>query len=193
MDWLFGFFGTGSDRDISAGDNFPDRLLEFLNAFLDFAHEEKGVELKKDFDIDTGSRAAGTDFMKSIVVVQVLDKLPKDTELGGLFDGGIEEIVDGGGGHRPSGVEHEEDPDERGEGVEIPAPGLITKEVGQQEGGSHQGIEIRFRKPEASLGLHDGRGLFLANMARLEVDAIPDEGVGEKDADSWDGSFSHLG
>jgi hypothetical protein len=30
-------------------------------------------------------------------------------------------------------------------------------------------------------------------VARLEVDAIPDDGVGEKDADSWDGSFSHLG
>jgi hypothetical protein len=117
VNWLFGLFGRRADRDIGSGDNFPDRLLEFLNALLDFAHKEEGVELKKDFDIDTGSRAAGTDFMKSIVVVQVLDKLPKDTELGGLFDGGIEEIVHGGGGHGPSGVKHKKDPDERGEGI----------------------------------------------------------------------------
>jgi hypothetical protein len=144
VDGLFRLLGTGSDRDIGSWDNFPDRLLEFLNALLDFAHEEEGVELKEDFHIDTRTRAAGTDFMKSIVVIQVLDKLAKDTELGGLLDCGIEEIVHGGGGHRPSGVEHEEDPDERGEGVEIPAPGLITKEVGQQEGGSHQGIEAGF-------------------------------------------------
>ena len=107
--------------------------MEFLNAFLDFAHKEEGVELKKDFYIDTGSRAAGTDFMKSIVVVQVLDKLPKDTELGGLFDRGVEEIVHGGGGHSPGGVEHEKDPNERGEGVEIPAPCLIPKEVCEKE------------------------------------------------------------
>jgi hypothetical protein len=49
---LFRLFGTGSDRDISAGYNFPDRLLEFMNPLLDFTHEEEGVELKEDFDID---------------------------------------------------------------------------------------------------------------------------------------------
>jgi hypothetical protein len=117
VDWLFGLFGTGTDRNISAGDNFPDRLLEYMNPLLDFTHEKKGVELKEDFDINTRPRAAGTDFMESIVVVQVLDKLAKDTELGGLFDRGVEKIVYRGGGHGPSGVKHEKDPDERGEGI----------------------------------------------------------------------------
>lgn len=63
VDWLFGLFGTGSDRDISAGDNFPDRLLEFMNPLLDFTHEKEWVELEKDFDIDARTRAASTDFM----------------------------------------------------------------------------------------------------------------------------------
>ena len=117
MDWLFRFFGTRADRNIGAGDNFPDRLLKYVNPLLDFTHEKKGVELEEDFDIDAGPRAAGTDFMESIVVVQVLDKLAKDTELGGLFDRSVEEIVHGGGGHGPSGMEHEKDPDERGEGI----------------------------------------------------------------------------
>ena len=117
VDWLFGLFGTGTDRNISAGDNFPDRLLEFMNSLLDFTHEKEGVELKEDFDIDARTRAAGTDFMESIVVVQVLDKLAKDAELGGLFDRSIEKIVHGGGGHGPSGVKHKKDPDERGEGI----------------------------------------------------------------------------
>jgi hypothetical protein len=117
VDGLFRLFGTGSDRDIGAGDNFPDRLLEFMNPLLDFTHEKEGIELKEDFHIDAWARAAGTDFMEAIVVVQVLDKLAKDTELGGLFDRSVEEIVHGGGGHGPSGMEHEKDPDERGEGI----------------------------------------------------------------------------
>ena len=117
MDWLFGFFGAGADRDIGAGDNFPDRLLEFMNPLLDFPHEKEGVELKEDFDIDARTRAAGTDFMESIVVVQVLDKLAKDAQLGGLFDRSVEKIVHRGGGHGPSGVEHKQDPDERGKGI----------------------------------------------------------------------------
>jgi len=117
VDWLFRLFGTRADRNIGAGDNFPNRLLEFMNSLLDFTHEKEGVELKEDFDIDAWTRAAGTDFMESIVVVQVLDKLAKDTELGGLFDRSVEEIVHGGGGHGPSGMEHEKDPDERGEGI----------------------------------------------------------------------------
>jgi hypothetical protein len=117
VDWLFGLFGTGTDRNISAGDNFPDRLLEYMNPLLDFTHEKKGVELKEDFNINTRPRAAGTDFMESIVVVQVLDKLAKDTELGGLFDRGVEKIVYRGGGHGPGGVKHKKDPDERGEGI----------------------------------------------------------------------------
>ena len=69
MDWLFGLFGAGADRDIGTGDNFPDRLLEFMNSLLDLTHEKEGVELKEDFDIDPRTRAAGTDFMQSIVVV----------------------------------------------------------------------------------------------------------------------------
>ena len=52
VDWLFGLFGTGTDRNISAGDNFPDRLLEFMDSLLDFTHEKEWVELEKDFDID---------------------------------------------------------------------------------------------------------------------------------------------
>ena len=52
MNWLFGFFRAGADRDISTGDNFPDRLLEFMNPLLDFTHEKEWVELKEDFDID---------------------------------------------------------------------------------------------------------------------------------------------
>ena len=69
MDWLFGFFGAGANRYIGSGDNFPDRLLEFMNSLLDFTHEKEWVELKEDFDIDARTRAAGTDFMQSIVVV----------------------------------------------------------------------------------------------------------------------------
>ena len=52
VDWLFGLFGTGTDRNIGAGDNFPDRLLEFMDSLLDFTHEKEWVELEKDFDID---------------------------------------------------------------------------------------------------------------------------------------------
>ena len=144
MDWLFGFFGTGADRDIGAGDNFPDRLLEFMNSLLDFTHEKEGVELEEDFDIDAWTGAAGTDFMQSIVVVQVLDKLAKDAELGGLFDRSIEKIVHGGGGHGPSGVKHKKDPDERGEGIQVPAPSLIPKEVREKEGRTHCRIEAGF-------------------------------------------------
>ena len=55
--------------------------------------------------------------MQTIVVVQVLDKLAKDAELGCFFDRSIEKIVHGGGGHGPGGVEHKKDPDERGEGI----------------------------------------------------------------------------
>ncbi len=40
-----------------------------MNSLLDFTHEKEGVELKEDFDIDAWTRAAGTDFMQSIVVV----------------------------------------------------------------------------------------------------------------------------
>ena len=69
MDWLFRLFGTRADRNIGTGDNFPDRLLEFMNSLLDFTHEKEGVELKEDFDIDARTGAAGTDFMQSIVVV----------------------------------------------------------------------------------------------------------------------------
>ena len=117
VDWLFGLFGTGTDRNISAGDNFPDRLLEFMNSLLDFTHKKEWVELKEDFDIDARTRAASTDFMQTIVVVQVFDKLAKDAELGGLFDRSIEKIVYGGGGHGPGGVKHKKNPDERGEGI----------------------------------------------------------------------------
>ena len=88
-----------------------------MNPLLDFTHEEEGVELKEDFDIDTWTRAAGTNFMESIVVVQVVDKLAKDAQLGGLFDRSVEKIVHRGGGHGPSGVEHKQDPDERGKGI----------------------------------------------------------------------------
>ena len=95
MAWLFGFFGAGADRDIGAGDNFPNRLLEFMDSLLDFTHEKKWVELKEDFDIDARTRAASTDFMQTIVVVQVFDKLAKDAELGGFFYRGIEKIVHG--------------------------------------------------------------------------------------------------
>ena len=69
MDWLFGFFGTGADRDIGTGDNFPDRLLEFMDSLLDFTHEKEWVELEEDFDIDAWTGATGTDFVQSIVVV----------------------------------------------------------------------------------------------------------------------------
>jgi len=117
VDWLFGLFGAGTDRNISARDNFPDRLLEFMNSLLDFTHEKEWVELKEDFDIDARTRAASADFMQTIVVVQVFDKLAKDAELGGLFDRSIEKIVYGGGGHGPSGVKHKKNPDERGEGI----------------------------------------------------------------------------
>jgi hypothetical protein len=88
-----------------------------MNPLLDFTHEKKWVELKEDFNIDTRTRPAGTDFMQSIVVVQVLDKLAKDAQLGGLFDRCVEEIVHGGGGHGPGGVKHKKNPDERGEGI----------------------------------------------------------------------------
>ena len=144
MDWLFGFFGTGANRDIGTGYNFPDRLLEFMNSLLDFTHKKEGVELKEDFDIDARTGAAGTDFMQSIVVVQVLDKLAKDAELGGLFDRSIEKIVHGGGGHGPGGVKHKKDPDERGEGIQVPAPSLIPKEVREKEGRTHCRIEAGF-------------------------------------------------
>ena len=115
-----------------------------MNPLLDFTHEKEGVELKKDFHIDARARAAGTDFMESIVVVQVLDKLAKDTELGGLFDRSVEEIVHGGGGHGPSGMEHEKDPDEGGEGIQIPTPCLIPKEIREKEGGKHGRVEAGF-------------------------------------------------
>jgi hypothetical protein len=144
VDWLFGLFSTGSDRDISAGDNFPDRLLEFMNPLLDFTHEKEWVELEEDFDIDARTRAAGTDFMQSIVVVQVFDKLAEDAELGGLLDRSIEKIVYGGGGHGPGGVKHKKDPDERGEGIQVPAPSLIPKEVREKESGKHGRIEAGF-------------------------------------------------
>jgi len=143
-DWLFGFLGAGPDRDIGARDNFPDRLLEHVDPFLDFTHQKERIELEKDFDIDARTRAAGTDFMKSIVVVQVLDKLAKDTELGGLFDRGVEKIVHGGGGHGPGGVKHKKDSDERGKGIQVPAPCLISKEIREKEGGKHCGIEAGF-------------------------------------------------
>ena len=164
-----------------------------MNPLLDFTHEEEGVELKKDFHIDARARAAGTDFMESIVVVQVLDKLAKDTELGGLFDRSVEEIVHGGGGHGPSGMEHEEDPDERGEGIEVPAPCLIPKEVREKECKKHGCIEAGFREPEASLGFHNGRRLLLGDATGSKIDPVADESVEGEDANPGNCSLGHLG
>ena len=74
----------------------------------------------------------------------MLNKLAKDAELGGLFDRSIEKIVHGGGAHGPGGVKHKKDPDERGEGIQVPAPSLISKEVREKEGRTHCGIEAGF-------------------------------------------------
>jgi hypothetical protein len=82
--------------------------------------------------------------MQTIVVVQVFDKLAKDAELGGLFDRSIEKIVYGGRGYGPGGVKHKKNPDERGKGIQVPAPSLIPKKVREKEGCTHCRIEAGF-------------------------------------------------
>ena len=74
----------------------------------------------------------------------MLDKLAKDAQLGGLFDRCVEEILHGGGGHGPGSVKHKENPDERGEGIQVPTPCLISKEIREKEGHAHCRIEAGF-------------------------------------------------
>ena len=107
-----GTLGAGADRDIGTRDDFSDRLLELIDSPLYFTHEKRGIELEKDFDIDAGSRATSAHLVQTIIVVEMLYELAKDTELGGLFDGGVEEVFDGGRGHGPGGVNHKKDTDE---------------------------------------------------------------------------------
>jgi len=75
--------------------------------------------------------------MKAIVVIQMKDKLTKNSELGGFLEGGIEEIVYGRGSYSPGGMEHKENSDKGGEGIKVPAPCFVAKQVGDKERRSH--------------------------------------------------------
>ena len=65
--------------------------------------------------------------------------------------------------------------------------------MGDEESGGHRGIEAGFGKPEAGLRLHHGRGLLSGDLAGPKVDAVADEGVKGKDANSRDRALGHLG
>ena len=71
--------------------------------------------------------------MQAFVVIQMKDELAKNSELSGLFKGGIEEIVHRGGGNGPSRVKHKEDSNKGSDGVQVPAPYFVTKQVGDKE------------------------------------------------------------
>lgn len=107
-----GTLGAWTDRDIGARDDFCNRLLKFIDPLLHFTHEKRGIELEKDFDIDPGSGPTSANFVQTIIVVEMLHELAENTELGGLFDGGVEQVFDGGRGHGPSGAKHKNNADE---------------------------------------------------------------------------------
>ena len=69
----------------------------------------------------------------------------------------------------------------------------MTKKVGDEESRAHGGIEAGFGEPKAGLGFHNGRGLLAGDLAGPKVDAVTDEGVEGKDANSRDRAHSHLG
>jgi len=41
-------------------------------------------------------------------------------------------------------VDHEEDSEQRSEGIEVPTPGFGAKEIGDEQGATHKGIETGF-------------------------------------------------
>ena len=41
-------------------------------------------------------------------------------------------------------MDHEEDSDQRGERIEVPTPGFGAKEIGDEQGATHEGIETGF-------------------------------------------------
>ena len=41
-------------------------------------------------------------------------------------------------------MDHEEDSEQRGEGIEVPAPGFGAEEIGDEQGTTHEGIETGF-------------------------------------------------
>ena len=41
-------------------------------------------------------------------------------------------------------MDHEEDSEERGEGIEVPAPSFGAEEIGEEQGAAHEGIETGF-------------------------------------------------
>ena len=144
---------------------------------MNFAHEKERIEFEKNFHIEMGTGAAGADFVETFVVIESEDELAQNSQLGGFLYGGVEQIADGGGGHRPSGVDHEENSEKRGEGIEVPAPAFGTKEVGDEQGAAHEGIETGFGKPETRLRIHNGRGLLAMKKASAEPDGVAKDGV----------------
>ena len=41
-------------------------------------------------------------------------------------------------------MDHEENSEQRGEGIEVPAPGFGAEEIGDEQGAAHEGIETGF-------------------------------------------------
>jgi hypothetical protein len=50
-------------------------LADGVDTFLNFAHEKKRIEFEEDFHIETGTRAACTDFVEALVVIEAEDEL----------------------------------------------------------------------------------------------------------------------
>ena len=69
-------------------------MADGVDTFLDFTHEKERIEFEKDFHIEAGTGAACTDFVEALVVIESEDELTQNSELGGFFDGGIEEVAD---------------------------------------------------------------------------------------------------
>jgi len=187
-----GRLGGGADRDICAGNHLLHITADGIDAFLDFLHQQLGVELEEDFNVEMGAGTAGADFMESVEIIHPLYEVAENTQLGGFFHRGIQEIPHRGGGHGPSRMEHEKDADEGGERVEVPAPVICAEKISDEKGSSHGGIKTGFGKPETGLGLHDGGGLLSGEKTSTEKDSVPDQGIEGENTNSGDGSLGHA-
>ena len=126
--------------------------------------------------------------MQAVVVVEMAHQLVENLELGGFLEGGVHQIVDGGGADGVGGVDHEAHPKQRGKGVEVKTPGLTTRDQLQGQRNGHERVEAGLGKPEPGLGFNDGGVLVAQDPAVAGPDGEANEGVDAENDDTRQGA-----